>query len=197
MKIDGSLSAVLVLSHLMDSKQNLSNESKARADLAAKVFIKKKSDFLITSGWDYRIDSDRKIGNVVKDYIIKKTDIKKTKIIADTHARDTVGDAFFIRKNVVAPQNIENLIIVTSQYHVTRTKIIFNKFFYPQTKITVLGAKVSINDYDKITDAEAKSIDAFYKTFEDVDFLSDFNIMKTLRSKHPFYNGEVYKKQDL
>jgi len=196
MNNDNSISAVLVLSHLMNSKNELSDESKARADLAAKVFVENNSNFLVTSGWDYRRDSNKKIGNVVKEYLIKKTAIKQSKIIADTCARDTVGDAFFIKKNVVERYNIERMIVVTSKYHVNRTKIIFKKFFYPNTKINVIGAKISIDDFNKIADAESRSIDAFYKTFEGINFSDNCNVMEALRSRHPFYNGEVHKKYE-
>ena len=42
--------------------------------------------------------------------------------------------------------------------------------------------------------AEKKSLEAFKSTFSDTNFKSNKSLIKTLTTKHPFYNGSVYEQ---
>ena len=57
----------------------LSNDSILRVKLSVKIFIENNLDYIITSGWDYRKDSKKKIGNVVAEYLNENYRIKKEK----------------------------------------------------------------------------------------------------------------------
>ncbi len=183
-----SSKVVIVLAHLMNKSAILNLESKKRIELAVSLFREKKYDFIITTGWNYRKDTQEKIGNIQALHIIKNYDIPKEKIIVDTNARDTVGDAYFIRKKLNKLM-ISNIIVVTSDYHVKRTKLIFKSFFN-NINIRVYGCKTNSKHLSK----EESSIKAFIKTFEKVNIQSDGDVYKKLRQGHPFYNGDIYEK---
>ena len=54
---------------------------------------------LATSGWAYRKDCSLALGDAVSNYL-KKLQLDNCHIISDTNSRDTVGDAFYLRKKV-------------------------------------------------------------------------------------------------
>jgi len=186
--------ALIVLSHLKDDNGKLDTETLARVELAITLFRKKEFDFIITSGWDYQDDSDLKIGEVVADKLKGQYSIEKSKVLVDVCSRDTVGDAFFLRRNVVRPKSITSITVVTSSYHVQRTDMIFKKFFSPSVSVTTIGAKFALDNVEELLAKEEKSYRAFLATFDNVDISNDTAVFSALSLRHPLYNGEVYKK---
>ena len=63
--------------------------------MAIKIFSCNEYDKLVTLGWDYRVDCDTPIAEVVSDYIIKNSAIEKASVIAIRESRDTVGDSIY------------------------------------------------------------------------------------------------------
>ncbi len=186
--------AIVILPHLMEKNGALGKQTISRISHSVEIFKKGDYDFFITSGWDYRRDSKQKIGEVMTKYLIKNFRIDQKKILTDTYSRDTVGDAFFIREQFVIPMNILNLTVVTNDWHMNRTKTIFNKFFQKKVFIKLVGVSTSLKNNDQIVKKEKLSMDSFFKTFENVN-LSDRNeVILTLRKKHPLYNGDKNEK---
>ena len=185
------MKALVVLSHLMTKDGTLEVESKARAKLAIDKFSSNKYDCLITIGWAYRDDSTEPIANVVKKYIAEHSAIDEGSIISLTKSRDTVGDAFFCLE-FFADLEITELHIITSDYHVKRTKIIFNLIFNSQVLVEVFGVSTLAGIDKSIIQHEEQSLEAFSKTFKGVDFSSNQSIFKAISTRHPFYNGEKY-----
>ena len=60
----------------------------------------------------------------MRDYCIK-LGVPPDKIIIELNSRDTVGDAFFSKQNILIGRGWKNLLVVTSDYHVKRTLIVF------------------------------------------------------------------------
>ncbi len=185
------MKCVLVLSHLMSKKGLLGDESIARAKKAINVFKTKNLNFLITSGWAYRSDCDLLLCDVFKEYIKKNSQINPEKIITLPDSRDTVGDAFFCLKKT-RESCLEELFVVTSDYHVPRVEKIFYKFFLHVPKIEIIGTKTSLLKNKDVLKREAKSIESFEKTFSSVNFTNINSIYQCLIKNHPLYNGEVY-----
>ena len=186
--------ALIILSHLKNANGELDDETLARIELGIELFRSKEFDFIVTSGWDYQDDSDLKIGEVVADNLRKRYLIDKSKILVDVCSRDTVGDAFFLRKNVVRPYDIRSITVVTSSYHVRRADEVFKKFFSPSVSVITVGAKFVLDNLEERLANEENSYRAFLATFDNVDFSNDTAVLDVLSIRHPFYNGEVYKK---
>ena len=186
--------ALIILSHLKNSNGEIDDETLARIELGVELFRSKEFDFIVTSGWDYQDDSDLKIGEVVADNLRKRYSIDKSKILVDVCSRDTVGDAFFLRKNVVRPYDIRSITLVTSSYHVRRAGEIFKKFFSPSVSVITVGAKFALDNLKERLANEENSYRAFLATFDNVDISNDTAVFSALSLRHPFYNGKVYEK---
>lgn len=185
------MQSIVVLSHLMSKSGMLGDESIARANLSVQLFKTNKFQYLITSGWDYRHDCKYRICDVVKDYIIKISDINPKKIIVLPQSRDTVGDAYFSLR-LVKKLGINKLVVITSDYHVNRVEIIFNKFFSDYIPIEIVGVPSKSKNVSSVIKKELDSLREFESTFKFTDFSDVEAIYKCLIKKHPFYNGDVH-----
>ena len=188
------MNAVAILAHLMDRSGRLDEESIARIKAAVDLDETLQFDLFFTTGWDYRSDSKVKIGDVIASYLTVIYGIDTHRIYTDTWARDTVGDAFFLRQNLVRPFAVKQLTIVTSDYHVRRADTIFKRFLSPDVSIDTVGANIESLDRGQLDRYEDASLNAFTETFMGVDLSSDDEVLHTLQVKHPFYNGNVYSR---
>ena len=128
-----------------------------------------------------------------KIYIIDNFKLENCKILVNTKARDTVGDAFFSRAKLME-YSISKITVVTSDYHIRRAKLIFNSFFSNIEYLEILGIKTSKESKLNIKEKERSSVDAFLKTFGNIDFDDDDMVFKTLKNLHPYYNGDKFPK---
>lgn len=179
---------LVVLSHLMSSRGVLSDESIARAEYAIKIFRRHNYKFIVTSGWAYRSDYAIPISDVVSAFVCSHSDIQPVEIISDTHARDTVGDAYFLRR-LSQVHHFTEMTVVTSDYHVERSEIIFKKILCNTVNVKIIGVDTKNKLNPKILQHEKKSIEAFEYTFKDANFQDISSIHHVMVTKHPFYNG--------
>ena len=184
--------AVIVLANQMDENGLLNSESKARANKAVEILNKREISHIVTCGWAYRNDSDIKIADAFKSYIVNSLGVNPSKVITELNSRDTVGDAYFTKINLALSLNWKNLCVVTSDYHVQRTKEIFSFIYGNDFSVEVYGASV-VHDLS-ILNNELASINAFRDTFLGVSMGNNIEILKRLRERHPFYNGQVYSR---
>lgn len=185
-------SAIIVLGNLMSQEGELNIESSSRMNLAIEAFYENQAPYIVTSGWAYRTDSPIAIADAMRNYAIKRGKIRPRSIITEKNSRDTVGDAIFTKKHLALKRGWKNILVITSDYHVSRTQIIFNFIYGNHYNIKVMGAATSTTN-GQLTN-ENTSLIAFYETFEGVEAGDDALIYKRLYEKHPFYNGVVYPK---
>ena len=155
--------AVIVLANQMDINGNLNFESIARAELAVKILNDGDIPYIVTCGWAYREDSEIKIANAFKRYLVHQLGVNSNKILTEINSRDTVGDAFFTKSNLANLLSWRKICVVTSNYHVKRTSEIFNFIYGYDFSIKVCGADVDFNG--STLDNEIASIKVFRETF--------------------------------
>ena len=184
--------AVIVLANQMDPRGKLNAESICRAKLAVTILNEGCVPNIVTTGWDYRPDSDIKIAEAFKDYLVSSLGVLTDRVLTESNARDTVGDAIFTKINLAKPLAWRNIVVVTSDYHVQRTNEIFNFIYGSDFQIKVCGARVNV--VDCLRAKEQLSTAAFRKTFYGLRAGSDLQILERLREHHPFYNGTMYPR---
>ena len=147
---------------------------------------------MITSGWAYRDDSDLSISTAVKTHLVEKYAVDPVNIIEDRSARDTVGDALFVKYNIVRRLDIRTLHAVSSDYHLPRVQIIFE--YFKETDCSLIFHGVPPQTHQKISsfENETQSLLAFQATFSNLDRKNDKQILQTLKEKHPLYNGQIH-----
>lgn len=180
--------AVIVLANLMDSVGRLNDETQARLSLACELVRAGEAPLLVTCGWAYRDDTDLCIADAMAQYAMQHMRLDKSQIIIERNSRDTVGDAVFTKRNLFNLYAWDNVLVVTTAYHVNRTREIFS-FVYGRN-VDVVGAEGPSNAV--LAESEAKSLAAFQSTFAGIANGDDEAIYQRLRVAHPFYNGQVY-----
>ena len=180
--------SMIILSHEMDVDGKLSEISLSRLKMGFNMYFQKKSKKIITTGWDYRTDSDLFISNVYKTNLMD-LGVPSKSIFTETNSRDTVGDAFFSKK-IVLKYNWFRLLIITSDYHLLRAKIIFEFIYGDKFKLDFIGVKSS-NSFSSET-KEKNSLDSFNSTFSKIKQADDKEIYNCLKNEHPYYNGTIY-----
>jgi len=182
---------IIVLANEMDKVGNLNLESVSRIKLACDSYFNNPSTTLITCGWNYRKDSKLFIGDVMKNYAVK-LGVPSEKIITEINSRDTVGDAFFTKLNILKNKEWKNILVTTSDYHVDRTSTIFKFIYGTEYAIKVIGS----SGFDSLERqiSEKKSLEAFKLTFQNIIEGDEIKIYERLSTLHPFYNGVVYSK---
>lgn len=186
-----SVDAVVVLANLMDASGNLNDETTSRVVTAISELYKSEAKNLVTCGWAYREDSDICVADAMADFA-ERLGVNRSRIIAETNSRDTVGDAVFSKLNVAVPNRWSRIIVVTSDYHTDRTGTVFRFVYGPSFEIDVRSAPSFFTQ--EMTDAEARSLQAFWDTFAGIHPGDDDAIFDRLSERHPFYNGNIYPR---
>lgn len=123
-------SAVLCLSHELNNKNNLSIESVDRLKASSELYDRYDCKYFITTGWQYKKDLHCPLSTIMAEYAINNLNIHKESIFEEPLAKDTVGEAYFIKRNFFqAHVDINQLIVVTSDWHLERAKEIFQFMF--------------------------------------------------------------------
>jgi len=174
----------------MDHMGDLNDESRARVDRAARVIQDGHAPLLVTSGWAYRRDSGICMADAMKDYAVRTLQLRPSAIIAERLPRDTVGDAVFTKRNLAAVRGWSRVLVVTSDYHMSRACTIFSFVYGPGIRVEGIGAGCATNP--QLERSEVQSMAAFRATFDSIVAGDDAAIFARLLTKHPFYNGEVF-----
>lgn len=187
---EGPYDAAIVLANLMDAQGRLNDETRARMDRAIGLYRAGGVPLIVTSGWDYRDDSDIAIALAMRRYAIEAHDIPESALLAETSARDTVGDAVFTKLHLALPRGWSRIAVVTSAYHGARSLEVFSFVYGPRFHVELCTAESA--DTPALRDAEARSRAAFHDTFDGIAPGDDAGIVERLCTRHPFYNGGVY-----
>ena len=154
------------------------------------VFEAMNADFLVTCGWNYRDDTTITIADAFRAHILRFSNLSPDQILVERNSRDTVGDAYFTKTRYVKPRRWASIVVVTSDYHVERTQVIFDFVFGAEARIKVLGVHTEADEATH--QKERKSLAAFRETFKGVCPGNDVEVHNALRTLHPFYNGHIY-----
>ena len=184
--------AIIVLANEMDKSGFLNTESMTRAIKAVEFFKCFQSSKIVTCGWAYRYDSGINIADALKSYIINHLGINNSDVIAESNSRDTVGDAYYTKINLALLFNWKKVCVVTSDYHVKRTQEIFNFIYGSDISVQVYGTFAPYNEIKLYK--EISSTIAFRDTFKGVQPGNNDDILYRLRTSHPYYNGDIYKR---
>jgi hypothetical protein len=179
----------------MSDRGELNNETAARVDLAVQLEQSQQSDIVVLCGWDYRPDCSIAIADAMHKYIVNYYPTFASKLICQRLSRDTVGDAVFSRIYIdefFGNSSSRAVCVTTSDYHVNRTRAVFEFVFGHNCGIIVNGA--SGFGSSALASKESESLAAFRKTFSEVTPGDMNSIFASLRNSHPFYNGEVHPK---
>jgi hypothetical protein len=124
-------------------------------------------------------------------------------ILCETSSYDTVGNAYFSRVIHVDPQGCKRLHIITSVFHMPRTKAIFEWLYgldgqggkYQLTFDPTPDTGIAAADLQARVDKEAESLSQFLKNTATIHTLQDCH--RWLFTEHAAYAASATKKQAI
>lgn len=135
----------------------LSNISKSRLDYCKNTYVKGKL-VLCTGGWGSHFNtSNSSHATYAKEYLIEKG-ISEKDFLEFALSKNTVDDAVKT-KSIISSLNNVRLTIITSDYHLDRVELIFNKIL-DKYDMKFVGVKSNLNKekYDLLLQHEKKAI---------------------------------------
>lgn len=135
----------------------LSIISTSRLDTCLEAFSKEKL-ILCTGGWGPHFNtSAHPHASYAKTYLIEKG-LPKEAFLPSALSTNTVDDAVKM-KPILSQFNHVRLMVITSNYHVERVKLIFSTILkaYPMTFVGV-DSRLEKDQYDRLVQHEKKAI---------------------------------------
>jgi len=106
-------------------------------------------------------------------------------ILEENVSLDTIGNAYFSRVMHIDPLEITDITIVTSDFHMERTRLIFNKVFSLEDRgynlCFIASENVGIESLEGRLEREAKSCDSFKKNTKCIE---------TMKQMHQFIHKD-------
>lgn len=134
---------IIVLAHSIENG-NLSDIGKDRVEKAIELYKSNlASKILMTGGFGKHFNTTKvPTAEWMKRYAIK-LNVLKNKILKEDKSRNTIENLLY-SKNIVKKHNWKYIIIVTSDFHILRTKYIFRKLFGRKYKAIFVPVKTFI-----------------------------------------------------
>ncbi len=163
---------------------------------------KDKTKYFITSS-AYTVNKKpviNKMGFPVNESIkmgelLKKAGISKSRILTERWSHDTIGNAYFTRLIHIDQLNLKKLLIITSEFHLPRSKAIFNWVFglnnslfrpYKLDFESVSDSKINSKIINSRIEKEQKSLLKLFETKKNINNLRQLH--QWLFSKHGAYS---------
>ncbi len=134
----------------------------------------------------------------MKEYAVQMG-VPTEDIILEEDSVDTVGNAYFTKIKILKPRGWHKVAVVTSDYHVERTRFIFEHVLGTEYKTDVIGAlsTLSPEDFEAKKERENKSLTILKSWLEKLHPLTDEKVHELMSTKHPGYaqNPEISKEE--
>lgn len=179
---------VIVLANWMDKNGVLNDESSSRVDRAI-ALLETEYSHLLLMGWHCVKECEISIAEAMYEYC-RSNGVSTQKLLLDKRSRDTVGDAIYSRKFLSQIKNVKAIAVVSSDYHIKRTKIIFDRVYGYPNLLRFFSANT---DLDRAKE-ENKSLLDFDNTFQGVQSGNLAQFESVMVKFHPFYNGTIHPK---
>ncbi|MEX0906847.1 MAG: YdcF family protein [Gemmatimonadota bacterium] len=112
-------------------------------------------------------------------------------VMLEEHARDTLGNAYFVRRDILQPNDWRSIRVVTNDFHLSRAAWVFRKVLGPRFDFSFTSAPSGFSPDELIVRALDECrisvfLNEWLATIDDGDELSVDAIM---RHHHPVYGS--------
>jgi len=148
-----------------------------RLDKAYDMFLDNKVDYIVTTGaYSKRTEIDPSVcgpkteAEVGMNYLLEKYKVERRKLtrslndwlLFETLSYDTLGNAWFAKKLCLEPNDIKSCTIITSDFHMRRSKLLFKWVLGEQYELKTIAIASDFEGKDKREELE-KVFTAFIK----------------------------------
>lgn len=122
---------IIVLGGGIDQNGNIHSWVKKRFDLAITYYQQYNIPIIPCSGVPYHNEPFLKNGHLHTEadagaeYLLGQG-VSREMILKEDYSRDTIGNAYFSLVMHVLPAQFKNILVITSQFHMSRSRVIFD-----------------------------------------------------------------------
>ncbi len=192
---------LVVLGGGVDENEKITKHSRLRHDLAVKY--QGEYDYIVCSSYKtYKEKAKNQVKSEAlagKEYLIEKG-IKSDKILLEEISKDTFSNAYYTRELIEKLKfNIDKITIVTSKFHMSKTKLLF-KVVFPNKEFNIdflesENGDINKNELKNRLISE-KELIKFYKKHLEKTYNIKFGDMKSIKYFMENYNSAFTGKKD-
>jgi hypothetical protein len=182
---DCSFNNVFVLAGGQIKSGDINSWVKSRLDLSIEIYKRNKCNIYCIGGGTYHKPPIlNKFNHVIHEssscaMYLQKNNINYKHIKKEWSSYDTIGNGFFSFLNFIIPLQLSEICIITSEFHMNRTKGIFNfmkKIFKSDVIINYIETDNNMDTelLELRKNREEKSLVNFNNQMENITSLSDF-----------------------
>ena len=183
--------AVVVLGCGIDAAGNLNPDATNSVQLAIEAVNSSSNTSLVMTGYvSYKAAFKPSVSEAqaMKDYAVSLS-IPANKIFVETESKDTIGNLFFTKQNLLMPLGITNIVIVRGPNQSNeRIQYLARKILGSDYSYTI--AKPEISRPEEL-EREQKSLAMAKRWLDKIDDGDMDAIYKLMREKHPGYNSSI------
>lgn len=138
---------------------------KNRLDKSVKLYCITNYDLIIVSGGNVGRNKKLTESSVMKKYLVEKHLIDSKIIIEENNSSDTNENAIETFKIIKKLENVKNITIITSEFHLKRVKCVFSYYYKNCFKLIFKSSKDNISKkiLNKLYQNEERCIKLFLK----------------------------------
>lgn len=185
------MKTAIVLSYESKRDGSLKDQGAERVARSAQLYKKGQVEKIVmTGGW--RLDLNNKSdapthAKVMAAYAVS-LGVSPEDIFQEEQSVDTVGQLILTKRDILVPENLQDIIIVTHKYHLPRVSKIAKVVFGPEYAVSYEGIEKKLLA-PGVRDNERRSLQAFFRTFEGVASGDTGGLVDRLYEAHPLYAG--------
>ncbi|CAN5136130.1 hypothetical protein BH09PAT2_BH09PAT2_07570 [soil metagenome] len=125
---------IVVLGGGIELNGTLPHHAIKRLDAAIELFNKNPESYIALSGkysyiyWHKKTHPIQTEASAMAAYLCTHG-IDPARIYMEEHSMDTISNAYFLKKTIFIPKDEHTGIIITSEFHLKRVKMIFSRIF--------------------------------------------------------------------
>lgn len=187
---------IIILGGRINTDGTLPDLPRGRVDEGVRRYKNNEaSKILMTGNYGFWLDWSREIpmrseAGAMKEYA-ESLGVSGHDVLVEAVSKDTLGNAYFTKINILEPNKYRNVIVVTSDFHIDRTKYIFDLVFGPTYAIDYIGVPTNLpaENMAALQNQEVKTIQVLRELIGDQIIPGDTQaIQHVLFSKHPGYS---------
>jgi uncharacterized SAM-binding protein YcdF (DUF218 family) len=125
---------------------------KGRLDKAYELLDAGQVDYIVTTGrYSKRVGINLQVtgpkteAEVGKKYLLERFGVGEERILYENQSFDTIGNAWFAKKVCLEPFDITACTIITSDYHVERSEIVFKWVLGPRYEVECVAVESQLS----------------------------------------------------
>jgi len=183
--------AIIVLGRGISAKGTLSSDSISRVEKAVELYSEGAAPKIIMSGsYSFHLDTPppQTEARAMREIAIAYG-VPRKALIEETESKDTLGNVYFTKTRICAPNDWHHLTVVASDDHIPRAQYLFKKIYGPEYTIDFAESKrvLDDDDYAEELQHENKSLEITRQGFDHVTDGDDQTIWQLMHEHHPAY----------